>query len=148
MYLFFAGLPAHAADCNPKELPDGYSSLGGWTIGDPYSKGKKYAMNFACKNNICDRFYLNRFLYHDKDGCAHFVSTDHVAIPVLNKGENYAFECSRNGKWEPEIVAFVRTTDEEYYTQIIHAWGANRDREKIEKITTQGIICRNESYGL
>jgi hypothetical protein len=147
MWFIMLTVVAFGSQCKPHEFYDGYSELGGWTIGSPYDEKPLYSISYTCKNNVCDRFYLSRFLYHDESGCAYHAAISHVVIPPLKKDQTYALGCTQNGVSDPEIVTYVKATDQEFYTEIIHAWRANRRLEKFEKISTKGIKCSNEGFG-
>jgi hypothetical protein len=148
LFITFHALMSLGLQCKPHEFYDGYSALSGWTIGSPYDEKPIYSIDYTCKNDICDRFYLSRLLYNDDSGCAHHKTVSHIVIPQLREGETYALGCSVNGKPDPEVVVYAKRTDKEFHTEITHAWRANRRLEKFEKISPKGIKCVNEGFGV
>ncbi len=68
------------------------------------------------------------------------------------KDENYFYcggFCSRNGKQDRRIIALVLyQKDELFLKKIERAWILNTESLTIERISPEGIICENESYGV
>jgi hypothetical protein len=57
--------------------------------------------------------------------------------------------CSTKNGFDSEIIAIVKDSDSEFYTEIVKAWKANRKTGKFEKVSKRKIKkCGNESYGI
>ena len=56
--------------------------------------------------------------------------------------------CKIEGISDPEIFAIAKYEDKEFFTTIKRAWRANRQLERFEEISSNGIICSNEGYGV
>lgn len=81
---------------------------------------------------------------------------NHQTILVLDAvqlpdGEFYLLRgCERNGEQDPEIFVIGDTTDpdSEWVTEFKQVWRANRQTEKLEKISPVGIRCENPAWGI
>ena len=49
---------------------------------------------------------------------------------------------------DPEIVAFIKVIQNELETKVVKAWRANRQTKIFEEISTENVICVDESFYL
>lgn len=56
--------------------------------------------------------------------------------------------CERNGKADETIIAIVKTTDTEWYTNVRFSYRANLSTGRFEKTSTKGVRCLNEGWGV
>ena len=76
---------------------------------------------------------------------------DILEISDLKQNQQIAYGiCRLNGEPDQEIFAIYEVSDwdVEFFTQIVKAWRANTKTGKIEEISTKGIDCENEVYGV
>jgi|SRR5690554_1733853 len=81
--------------------------------------------------------------------------SDKIIIDILKidkkdlKNRNLTKYCSTKNGYDSEIIAIVKDSNSEFYTNIIKAWKANRKSGKFEKVNKRKITkCGNENYGI
>lgn len=79
---------------------------------------------------------------------ARWIVTDQISFDQLPPGHHVAFAlCERRGELDETILAVVKTTDTEWYTDLRSAYKANLNTGRFEKIPPKGIRCLNEGWG-
>jgi len=148
--MFLLGSVAQTAGkmCPDQVLPEGYYSSGGWMVTDPYAKVPQYSLNIASRKDRGDTLFLSRLLYNDEKGCAHWKIVSTFDLPERHDSIVLAYECRKNGAEDRAVFAYVRSTDGPEYTTIVQAWRVMMEQEKIVAITSKGIVCVNQGYGL
>lgn len=94
--------------------------------------------------------FEKRFLLFYKFIDSKQIITDILEIDKKDlKSRKLTEYCSTKNGLDSEIIAIVKASDSEYYTEIIKAWKANRKNGKFEKINRKEVKkCRNENYGI
>jgi hypothetical protein len=91
---------------------------------------------------------LQKLLYHDREGHAHWEVVSALAEPKRHKDYDYFMgTCMLNGEHQREIIALVKSEDQEIQTGILRAWRVSIKNQKIEKIPVDGITCYIEGWG-
>ena len=57
-------------------------------------------------------------------------------------------QCRLNGRDVTGILALVKMDDNQYFKKVIKAWKANTKTNRFEPISTIGIDCLNDGYGV
>lgn len=133
-----------------------YSQLGNKIVFEDYSIKHigDYLLN---KDNYDTDFGIaeyrsseKRFLLFIKFGDSEKTITDVLEIDKKYlKNKKLAEYCSTKNGINSEIIAIVKDTDSEFYTEIVKAWKANRTTEKFEKMNKKKIKrCQNTNFGL
>ena len=79
-----------------------------------------------------------------REGDTFFQIYDVLEVKDVTKGwEIKTATCRDNTNPNIEIVALVKSTSTEFVKTIKRAWRYNRDKIRIEKISTKGIDCIN-----
>jgi hypothetical protein len=68
-------------------------------------------------------------------------------IETTNIPKNYDLNvatCRKNKKNNIEIIALVKMTNTNYFSQIHKAWRCNRDKMRFEFLDKKGVDCLNE----
>jgi hypothetical protein len=76
------------------------------------------------------------------------VPADNIRLEPVQSGQYVvaAGSCLISGTPDPEILAIVRQTNDEYFTDIRQAWRANRETLRFENISIADITCQNSQY--
>jgi len=120
-------------------LPEGHRYIEGFLVEDrPGSTYGATRLTHAAGEVIS----LDRFLYHDKDGQAHWEVKAAIVEPPMAPGQDYFLgTCMMNGEHRRELIALVDVADAEIQTRIVRAWRLNLERETIEPIPVEGVTC-------
>jgi hypothetical protein len=79
---------------------------------------------------------------------ARWTVTDQLAFQNLPQGHDVSYGlCEQNGVQDETILAIVRITNTDWYSQIHSAYKVNLATGRFEKIDTKGIRCLNEGWG-
>jgi len=74
---------------------------------------------------------------------------DEMPYPQAPSGFRVTYgTCQANQKEDPSIIAVVKNTETEWQTQVKFAYRANIKTGQLETISTQGVRCANEGWGL
>jgi len=80
---------------------------------------------------------------------ARWFVTDQMLYPKTPAGFHVVYGlCERDGKSDETIIAIVKTTDTEWYTNVKSAYRANLSTGRFEKTSIKGIRCVNEGWGV
>lgn len=75
--------------------------------------------------------------------------TDQLSFPRIPRGHDIVFaNCERDGKRDETVLALVKTTKTEWWSQVLSAYRADLNTGRFEKIPTKGIRCLNEGWGV
>ncbi|HZW13450.1 MAG TPA: hypothetical protein VFF81_09700 [Noviherbaspirillum sp.] len=79
---------------------------------------------------------------------ARWTVTDQLSIKDVPRGHDISFGlCEQNGVQDETILAIVKITDTDWFTNVHSAYKVNLTTERFEKIPTKGIRCLNEGWG-
>ncbi|BAZ40698.1 hypothetical protein NIES4101_66590 [Calothrix sp. NIES-4101] len=130
-----------------QDLPPGIEYISGWVVGDQFN-GREYSVTHI-KKGYQQMLWFNTVVSRDKQGKATFKAIDTMNLPKINASQYLGgWDCGRNGKKDPEIVAIVKNENSEYLRNTSRAWRANRKSGKFEAISTSGIFCINQGWGV
>ena len=123
--------------------PSGWQDEGGWCL------------DSDCHHNLGILKKANqRVLYFGKaansnDVTPHWLVLDQMPYPDTPANfELASAACEINGKSDLSIIAVVKTTDTEWHKQVRFAYKANTVTKQFETISTKGIRCQNNAWGL
>ena len=86
---------------------------------------------------------------HTEDGKAIFVNVDSLTISKPPPEYGLVFACGVNdGPVTGEIFAVAHYVEQQYLTEVLHAWRIDLERLRFVSIPTEGLRCYNESYGV
>jgi hypothetical protein len=126
-------------------IPEGYREVEAFLIDD---KPDSYFSISGMTHKSGEVFLLQKFLYHDREGHAHWEVIPALAESKLQKGYNYFMgTCMLLGEHKRNMIALVKSEDQEIQTKIIRVWRVNVTTQKIEKIPVGGITCYVEGWG-
>lgn len=125
----------------------------------PYSTGWEdeggWCLDSECRYNIGVLNKANqRVLYFGKtapsnDKLPHWLVVDQMPYPEIPANfELASAACEINGKSDLSIIAVVKSTDTEWHNQVRFAYKANTATLQFETISTKGIRCQNNAWGL
>lgn len=124
-------------------LPNGAKDLGGGLLSDEnygvtrFSKGKKFML------------WLEKITARDADGIPNWRVKDVLIFPAPKKNQefllSYSSECRQNGRENLDLIVLAESVPRTKNYKVIDAWRANLRKEKFEKITTKGIVCRSDA---
>ncbi|MEM1242730.1 MAG: hypothetical protein AAGI45_23105 [Cyanobacteria bacterium P01_H01_bin.26] len=132
-----------------------FENYGGWIVYDrDSSEALRYGINLAGKAN--EIYILFEEIVARRGNNPVWEVLDVATIPSDNiapsdpQGDYFIRPgCSINGgPIDPEIVAILGNQDTEFITDIRQAWRANRQTQKLEVLSTEGIACENPGWGL
>ena len=124
------------------KLPAGHKWMAGSLLSDPYKDEKQYGVTHVVRGRV-NMMWFDLLTHNDAEGHPHWIIKDVLFLPPISKNQQlFHVDCSLNDKPDPELVVIVdNVVRAGYYTQVRHAWRANRRTEKIEPIPTKGIKC-------
>ena len=75
--------------------------------------------------------------------------TDQMPYPAAPDDSHVVYSmCAQNEVRDETIIAVVKSSNSEFFTEISLAYKVNLDTGRFEQMSTSGLICINESYGL
>jgi hypothetical protein len=126
-------------------LPNGHKEIAGFLIND---KPTSYYGVARVRHDAGEVIWLEKLLYHDKEGHPHWEIKSAVAEPKMKKGHDYFLgTCMKDGVHLREIVALVKLEDKEIQTAIERAWWVDLNRETIFETPVSGVTCYIEGSG-
>ena len=142
--------PAAARDKKPylglryagNKLPAGHKWMAGSLISDPYNDQKQYGVAHVVRGRV-NMMWFDLLTHNDAEGQAHWIIKDVLFLPPMAKNQLlFHVDCSLDDKPDPELVVIVdNVLNDGYYTQVRHAWRANRRTEKFETLAAKGVKC-------
>jgi hypothetical protein len=122
-----------------------YTDMGGGLVGD--YKNAKNSVSVYKKGN--KTLVVLERLVPDNPAKPDFTAVDAIEITGLTDDINFAFTtCSLKGKFDNTIMVVYKYSDVEVHTNIILAWKADLNSEKIIEINTEDVECMNEGWGV
>ena len=76
-----------------------------------------------------------------------WVTLDAAWLPPLRRGFRIASRCRYERTVDEQVLALVRYTDTNWFTDVRAAWRANPGTGRIEVADTRGLSCENEGWG-
>jgi len=124
-------------------LPNGFKDLGGGLLSDEnygisrFSKGKKVML------------WLEKINSRDKNGVPSWTVRDVISFKKLKKNREFLFSysssCLQNGKENFDLIVMADFRPKTKTYKPVKAWLANIKREKFEKLSVKGIVCKYET---
>lgn len=133
-----------------------YSKIGNEIIFEDYSI-KHIGGYLLPKDNFETVFGISEYWSFEKRFLLfyNFIDSKQIITDIFEidkkdlKSRKLTGYCSTKNGFDSEIIAIVKASDSEYYTEIIKAWKANRKNGKFEKINRKEVKkCGNENYGI
>jgi hypothetical protein len=129
------------------ELPSGLKSEGGWMI-TASDTAPEYTGKTVWAGQT-QMFWFSRIVARDRTGSPAYQVVDAIKLPAIAKSRLLVGGfCQVNGVGDPGIIAVVKPTNTEYYTQVDQAWRANPKTEKIQPLNPKGVACANAGWGV
>jgi hypothetical protein len=139
--LAMAEAPSNYEGLQVPPLPGGHKEIEGFLIDD---KPTSYYGVARLIHDAGEVIWLEKLLYHDKEGHPHWEIKSAVSEAQLEKGYDYFLgTCMENGVHRREIIALVK----EIQTTIKRAWRVDLNRERIFETPVSGITCYREGWG-
>ena len=123
-----------------QSLPNGAKDLGGGLLSDGdygvtrFSKDKKYML------------WLEKITARDAKGVPSWIVKDVLTFDGLKKNQEFLFSyssgCLQNGKENLDLIVMAEFSPPEKTYKVLRAWRANVKKEKFEKISDKGIVCK------
>ena len=121
-------------------LPNGARDLGGGLLSNQnygvsrFTKGKKYML------------WLEKIISRDaRSGVPNWEVKDVLMFDNLKKNQEFLFSyssgCRQNGKENLDLIVMAERKPKNSF-KVLRAWRADTRREKFEKISDKGIVCR------
>lgn len=124
-------------------LPNGVKDLGGGLLSDEnygvsrFAKGKKIML------------WLEKITSRNKEGIPSWTVKDVLSFKKLKKNREFLFSyssnCLQNGKENLDLVVMADFRPKKRTYKVVKAWQANVQREKFEKLSVKGIVCKYET---
>lgn len=121
-------------------LPNGVKDLGGGLLSNEeygvsrFSKGKKYML------------WLEKITSRDAKGIPNWEVKDVLTFDLLKKNQefflSYSSGCQQNGKTDIDLIVQTEFVPKDKTYKILRAWKANIKKEKFEKTSKKGIVCK------
>ena len=81
-------------------------------------------------------------------GFPKWIEVDSVELPSPPKGVARASECWRGDSLPSgNILAYVRSTETQYFNDVLQAWALDRAAFRLRSVSTDGIECLNTGWG-
>jgi len=130
----------HKGVLHGETLPNGVKDLGGGLLSNEnygvsrFQKGKKFML------------WLEKITDRDKKGVPSWEVKDVLTFDNLKKNREFSFSysstCVQNGKEILDLVVMTEFSAKKKTYKVIRAWKANIKKEKFEKTSDKGIICK------
>jgi hypothetical protein len=121
-------------------LPNGAKDLGGGLLSNEnygvtrYSKGKKFML------------WLEKITARDAKGFPSWEVKDVLTFDALKKNQefllSYSSSCVQNKKESLDLIVMAELLPKTKNYKVLRAWRANIKKEKFDKISTKGIVCK------
>ena len=107
---------------------------------------KEYGLSYYKKGPI--HVIAFERVIRQSNGTTKYFLLDILKINYVGKEQYVKLGLNRlNGENDIAIISIYQyENDVQFFTNIVKAWRANRETEKIEKIDTKGIDCTNEQH--
>lgn len=139
---------------NPPDLRE----FAAWMIGNSSNKPTylvSWVVDASCEFQPCpagttSMLWLGTIVSYDSSGNATKKVLDVINLPDLpaDFSEQLFHLCRQNGVNDPEIVAIAKyDAKQEFLSDVVRAWRANRQQGKLEEISVEGISCENPGWG-
>lgn len=124
-------------------VPTGWKDQGGACI-----SGCDYSIGVLEKSDQLI-LYIGKSVTRIDPKKARWLITDQMPYPKTPSGFEVVYSlCERNGNPDETIIAVVKTIDAEWYTTVRFAYRANPSTGRFEKISTKGVRCLNDGWGV
>jgi hypothetical protein len=124
-------------------LPNGAKDLGGGLLSNEnygvsrFSKGGQFML------------WLERMTARDKQGIPSWQVKDVLSFDKIKKNQEFLFSysssCLQKGKKNLDLIVMAEFHPKTKTYKVIKAWRADVKREKFEKLSVQGIVCKYEA---
>lgn len=121
-------------------LPNGVRDQGGGLLSNNnygvsrFTKGKQYML------------WLEKITSRDAKGVPTWVVKDVLSFDNLKKNQEFHFSyssiCRQNGKENLDLIVLTEYSPSKKTYQVKRAWRANVKKEKFEKVSEKGIVCK------
>jgi len=125
-------------------IPEGHREVEAFLVDD---KPDSYFAISRMTHKSGEAILLQKLLYHDREGHAHWEVVSALTEPKRQKGDYFMGTCMLNDEHQRDIIALVKSEDQEIQTEILRAWRINIKNQAIEKIPVDGITCYIEGWG-
>lgn len=124
-------------------FPTGWQDEGGSCVLDC-----NYSMGILKKGK--ERLvYFGKALPKTDTGKSRWQVLDQMPYPETREGFEVVYgSCESKGIADPSIIALVKFTETEWLDQVRFTYKANTAKGIFETISTEGIRCQNEGWGL
>lgn len=130
----------------PDSFPAGYQEHTGYVMG--FIEGDEYIIDHVSQEST-ELVWFCKLTHRDEEGRPFLRILDALILPKFNPNEQlYLGTCSYKDMEDPEIVAFIKVIQNELETKVVKAWRANRQTKIFEEISTEHVICVDESFYL
>ena len=127
-------------------IPGGFIEQTGYVLG--IMEEEEYIINHVTKAKL-QLIWFCLLVNRDIDGMPILKIIDIIQLPEIQEGEELLMgTCQYKDEVDPEIIAIIKYSNSRIQTIVQKAWRANRATKKLEKISTESVICFNESYYL
>ncbi len=131
-------------------LPVGWHDDGGMCITS--RQGQEQACEFSLgvvKKGLQRLLYIGKAQPRIDANTLRWLVTDQMAYPLAPKGFQVVITpCQRDGQPAETTVAIVRSSNSEWYERVRAAYRANLATGLFETVTSQGMRCLNEGWGI
>lgn len=123
-------------------LPNGARDLGGGLLSN-----ENYGVSRFSKAGKL-MLWLERITEFDENGVPSWTVKDVLTFAAPKKNQEFLFShssnCLQNGEANLDLVVLAEFSRKTNAYKIIGAWRANARKERFEKISNKGIVCRPE----
>jgi hypothetical protein len=138
--------PLIGLEFGPDSFPAGFEEHTGYVMG--FIEGDEYIIDHVSQGST-ELVWFCKLTHRDEEGRPFLKILDALILPQFNPNEQlYLGACSYKDMEDPEIVAIIKTIQNELETEVVKAWRANRQTKIFEEISSEHVVCVDESIYL
>ena len=138
--------PLIGLEFGPDSFPTGFQEHTGYVMG--FIEGDEYIIDHVSQGTT-ELVWFCKLTHRDEEGRPFLKILDALILPQFNPNEQlYLGTCSYKDMEDPEIVAIIKTIQNELKTEVVKAWRANRQTKIFEEISSEHVVCVDESIYL
>lgn len=131
-------------------LPAGWRDDGGMCIASSLGQDRACEFSLGVARKAARRLlYIGKAAPRMEANTPRWLVTDQMAYPLAPKGFQVVITpCQRDGQAAETTVAIVRISNSEWYDRVRAAYRANLATGLFETVSSQGMRCVNEGWGV
>jgi hypothetical protein len=132
--------------------PDGWKEGGGVCIAQSLGMERMCSFSMGILKSADGKIlYVGKLVSSPDAKLPLWLVTDEMPYPVIPRKHYFTYvSCEKDGKSDETIMAIVKRprAEMEWHDRIHTAYRVNLDSGRFEKISSKGVRCLNEGWGL